>query len=41
MPTDTPITALTPDEVWSRLDPRHPSLDAEPARHGLADLPYA
>ena len=41
MPTDTPITALTLDEVSSRLDPLQPSLDADPARHGLAELPYA
>ena len=41
MPPDAPITALTPDEAWSRLDPLQPSLDADPARHGLADLPYA
>ncbi len=41
MPSDAPITPLTPDEVWSRLDPLRPSLDADPARHGLSDLPYA
>ena len=40
MPTDTSITPLTPDEVWSRLDPLQPSLDTDPARDGLGDLPY-
>jgi hypothetical protein len=38
---DTPITPLTPDDVWSRLDPLQPDLDADPGRDGLADLPYA
>jgi hypothetical protein len=38
---DTPITPLPPNDVWSRLDPLHPSLNADPACHGLADLPYA
>ena len=39
MAQDAPINALTPDDVWSRLDPLQPSLDADPARHGLSDIP--
>ena len=39
--TTNPITPLTRVDVWSRLNPLEPSLDADPSRDGLADLPYA
>lgn len=36
----TPITLLSPGEVWDRVDPLAPDLGADPQRAGLADLPY-
>ncbi len=37
----TPLTLLSSDEVWDRVDPLAPDLGVDPARAGLSDFPYA
>jgi len=36
-----PLTLLSPDEVWDRVDPLSSDLGLDPSKAGLPDLPYA
>ncbi len=38
---DTPLTLLSPNEIWNRVDPLASDMGVEPSVANLADLPYA